>query len=210
MPERPAGQYARSKTTGLKTRWIAVVLIAMVAPVAVVLSSWPPSPLVLAFEAAALGVIVAVDRFAGPVIQRWGQGARGEEHVGALLEELRPDGWLAVHDVYTGRGNIDSVVAGPGGVFTIEVKSTRGRLDPRRLHPRTIRQAHAQRCWLERVIQRPVTALVVFSDAYLIGRGITQHAGVRILTARMLVAHLRRQHGTLTEAEVRRIAAALV
>ena len=76
-----------------------------------------------------------------------------------------------------------------------------------RIHPAILRQAHAQRNWVERLIQRPVSPLVVYSHSYLLGRGVNHHAGVCVITARMLVGHLRRRRPILSPDEVRRIAA---
>jgi len=56
------------------------------------------------------------------------KGMFGEEIVGHLLEALEPLGFLALHDVGTGRGNIDHVVVGPTGVFAIETKNWKGAL----------------------------------------------------------------------------------
>jgi hypothetical protein len=64
-------------------------------------------------------------RFLGGRFKRdygaWSQGAEGEEVVGEVLEGLIADGWQVIHDVSFGRGNIDHVVVGPGGLFTVEV-----------------------------------------------------------------------------------------
>ncbi len=38
--------------------------------------------------------------------------------VGEILESLTTDGRQVVHDVSFGRGNIDHIVVGPGGLFT--------------------------------------------------------------------------------------------
>jgi hypothetical protein len=58
----------------------------------------------------------------------WFAGAQGERHVGEILARL-PDGWTSYHSLPTGlRDNdIDHVVVGPGGVFTIDAKRHRGR-----------------------------------------------------------------------------------
>ena len=207
MSARPAGHYARRKARRIAAWSIAAIGMVLAALLAVVLASGWSFAAVLAFEAAAIGALLALERLAGPVVDRWIMGARGEERVGALLDELRAEGWVAIHDIQTGRGNIDTFLAGPGGVFTIEVKATEGKLSAKRIHPSILRQAHAQRKWVERLIQRPVAPLVVYSNAYLLGRGINHHAGVCILTARMLVGHLRRRKPVLTPDEVRRITA---
>lgn len=58
----------------------------------------------------------------------WRRGAEGEEAVGAALEKLRSRGWLALHSVPVGKrgSDIDHVVIGPGGVFTINTKNHLG------------------------------------------------------------------------------------
>src|SRR4051812_26505092 len=60
----------------------------------------------------------------GPAEARpWEVGGRGEQLVGAELDRL-PTGWRTLHAVPVGdRGSdIDHVVLGPGGVFTINAK----------------------------------------------------------------------------------------
>jgi hypothetical protein len=58
----------------------------------------------------------------------WWIGAQGEEAVGARLHQLEAIGWHALHAVPVGeRGSdIDHVVVGPGGVFTINTKTHPG------------------------------------------------------------------------------------
>lgn len=54
----------------------------------------------------------------------WRVGAAGEEKVGPKLEKLIPHGWRVLHSVPVGSGDsdIDHVLIGPGGVFTINTK----------------------------------------------------------------------------------------
>jgi hypothetical protein len=58
----------------------------------------------------------------------WARGARGESVVGRQLARL-PTGWWVLNDVPVGhRGaNIDHVVIGPGGVFTLNTKNLSGK-----------------------------------------------------------------------------------
>ncbi len=58
----------------------------------------------------------------------WRVGADGEETIGAKLEKLTRDGWYVLHSVPVGtRGSdIDHVVIGPGGVFTVNTKKHPG------------------------------------------------------------------------------------
>jgi nuclease-like protein len=57
----------------------------------------------------------------------WRKGARGERFNGWLLDRL-PSGWHAFHDIPVGhRGaNIDHLVVGPVGVFTVNTKNVSG------------------------------------------------------------------------------------
>ena len=47
----------------------------------------------------------------------------GEKAVGQYLEKLRPEGYEIFHDVCGSNFNLDHVIIGPAGVFTIETKS---------------------------------------------------------------------------------------
>ncbi|MGC4153820.1 MAG: nuclease-related domain-containing protein [Propionicimonas sp.] len=55
-------------------------------------------------------------------------GADGEETVGARLEKLVRDGWYVLHSVPVGAhdSDIDHILIGPGGVFTINTKTHPG------------------------------------------------------------------------------------
>lgn len=59
----------------------------------------------------------------------WRKGAEGEESVGARLNKLLEHGWRALHSIPVGtRGSdIDHVLIGPGGVFTINTKNHPGK-----------------------------------------------------------------------------------
>jgi len=59
----------------------------------------------------------------------WRLGADGEETVGGRLEKLTGHGWHLLHSVPVGsRGaDIDHVLIGPGGVYTVNTKNHPGR-----------------------------------------------------------------------------------
>src|SRR5262245_18921199 len=73
----------------------------------------------------------ARDRFAGRKTDEraWRKGALGERFNGWLLDRL-PQGGHAFHDVPVGdRGaNIDHLVVGPAGVFTVNTKTLSGQI----------------------------------------------------------------------------------
>lgn len=58
-----------------------------------------------------------------PILRALRQGSDGEKAVGQYLERLREQGYSVFHDL-VGKGfNIDHVLIGPAGVFTIETKT---------------------------------------------------------------------------------------
>lgn len=63
-----------------------------------------------------------------PDARSWYRGALGELHVAKMLKRL-PAGWTVLHAVPVGSGtsDIDHVVIGPGGVFTINTKNHSGQ-----------------------------------------------------------------------------------
>jgi hypothetical protein len=60
----------------------------------------------------------------------WRRGAAGERRTARLLGPLERHGWVVLHDLAVpgSRANIDHLVIGPGGVFVIDSKQYRGRL----------------------------------------------------------------------------------
>ncbi|TCK18718.1 nuclease-like protein [Thiogranum longum] len=58
-----------------------------------------------------------------PQLKKMNQGIDGEKAVGQYLERLREDGYQVFHDVIGDGFNLDHVVIGPAGVFTVETKT---------------------------------------------------------------------------------------
>jgi hypothetical protein len=60
----------------------------------------------------------------------WRRGAAGERRTARLLGPLERQGWVVLHDLAVpgSRANIDHLVIGPGGIFVIDSKQYRGRL----------------------------------------------------------------------------------
>ena len=60
----------------------------------------------------------------------WRQGAAGERRTARLLAPLEHQGWAILHDLAVpgSTANIDHLALGPGGVFVIDSKQYRGRL----------------------------------------------------------------------------------
>ena len=144
-------------------------------------------------------------RFLGGRFKRdygsWAQGAEGEEVVGEILEGLVADGWQVIHDVSFGRGNIDHIVVGPGGLYTVETKSRRGRILIDNLDPKVLAQSYGEKKSLERITGMEVQALLVFSHAYLIDKVPAKRRGVTILPARMLTWYFSRRRPAMSAEE---------
>ena len=60
----------------------------------------------------------------------WRRGAAGERRTARLLGPLERQGWVVLHDLALpgSRANLDHLVIGPGGVFVVDSKQYRGRL----------------------------------------------------------------------------------
>jgi Nuclease-related domain len=65
-----------------------------------------------------------------PEAVAWRRGAAGERRTARLLGPLERHGWAVLHDLAVpgSRANLDHLVIGPGGVFVIDSKQDRGRL----------------------------------------------------------------------------------
>jgi hypothetical protein len=65
-----------------------------------------------------------------PEARAWRRGAVGERRTARLLSPLERQGWAILHDLALpgSRANIDHLMIGPGGVFVIDSKQYRGRL----------------------------------------------------------------------------------
>lgn len=208
---RRAGQHARAtqrRLAGRATQVAAAALFVLVLGIALLGFGW----LTCAIEVGVVVLLVLTDRTASPLIDRWRRGAAGEELVGQVLDNLRDSGWFALHDVQLGRGNIDHVLVGPAGIFTIETKSHRGRLRAAAIDSKMLKQAYAEAKLMERITGLRADPLLVFSSAYLTP-AVTRRDGVLILPARMLAGHLKRRGGTIPPERVKdvyqRLAAAL-
>lgn len=200
-PTRRPGQQLRRqirRTSALALGALAALLLVLAA---VGLAQGIKSVTFIAAITTVLMTIALADRRLSPSLDRRLRGLEGEQRVGAVLDGMHGLGWKALHDVDTGRGNIDHVVVGPGGLVTIETKSHRGRRRVDRLDSRWLGQAYAQKRWLEAMTGMRADCLLVFSDAYL-DRQFSRQKGVLVLPARSLEKHLLRRRPVLDAQQV--------
>jgi Nuclease-related domain len=198
---RSAGQHARASVTRLRLRTLVTLGVLAVATAALGRVFGLHDLRFLFAELALLASMFAISRYVLPLVARRDRGASAEEHVGSLLDALDGRDWRVIHDVSLGHGNVDHILIGPPGVFTVETKSHPGPVRVGRVHGATIRQAQAQRKAIEAVTAIRVEPLLVFSRAW-VDRPLARRKGVRVLPARMLIGHLSTRAKTLSRSDV--------
>ena len=196
---RTAGQHARATVRRLRLRTLVALGVLAVATALLGRTFGLRDERFHASELALLACMFVISRYVLPLVNRHDRGASAEEQVGGLLDQLA--GWRVIHDASMGRGNVDHILIGPAGVFTVETKS---RPDPVRVsavHGATLRQAHAQRKLVEAIIGLWVEPLLVFSRAW-VDRPMARRKGVRVLPARMLLGYVTRRGRRLSAEEI--------
>jgi hypothetical protein len=134
----------------------------------------------------------------------WRRGATGERRTARLLEPLEQHGWAVLHDLAIpgSQANIDHLVIGPGGVFAIDSKQYRGRLQldavGKLWHGRyplapAVRAASWEADQAAQVLPDPGTAVVpiIAVHGVQVPWGKVVMDGVRVVTARRLPSMLR-------------------
>lgn len=197
---RAPGQHARAIVKRLRLRTLVALGVLAVATALLGRAFGLRDARFLGSEVGLLVAMFVVLRYVLPLVERHDRGARGEEQVGGLLDGLEGGGWHAIHDASLGNGNVDHILIGPAGVFTVETKSHPGPVRVARIHGATLAQAQAQQRAIARVTGREVEALVVYSRAW-IDRPLARRKGVRVLPARLLPSYLDRRARVLSPAE---------
>lgn len=149
----------------------------------------PPNPLLYTFLAAiTVGYLIWRIIRLLPRSRALKQGLEGEKAVGQFLDRLRAQGYQVFHDLIGSGFNVDHVLIGPAGIYTIETKTwskpTRGEakisFDGEQLtvsghtpERDPIIQARAQSAWLRGLLaestgkQFDVFPVVVFPGWYI-------------------------------------------
>ena len=208
-------------------------LWALMAVFFIVLAGWewfryfrPMQPHPILVSACALAVL----GFAGwrlyrlrPRMRALSQGIEGEKAVGQFLERLREQNYQVFHDLIGESFNVDHVLIGPAGAFTIETKTwskpqrgdariaydgdslTVGGREPER---DPIVQAKAQAHWLRALLREStgrhidVQPVVVFPGWYVEAAPGAQRA-VWVMEPKGLPAFLKNEPQRLTAEDVR-------
>lgn len=152
----------------------------------------------------------------------WYKGVLGEIAVGERLAQLGPE-WTVLHAVPVGVGDsdIDHVVIGPAGVFTLNTKNHTGRsvwvagrtfmMDGQRqpYFPKAVHEAARAAGLLTAAVGEPVPVaglLVLLRPKSLTIK--EDPDGITVVTDRQLVGWLQRHQPVLTSEQVERITAA--
>jgi hypothetical protein len=199
---RAPGQHARAIVKRLRLRTLVALGVLAVATALLGRAFGLRDVRFLVSEVGLLAAIFVVLRYVLPLAERHDRGATGEEQVGSLLDGLGGKGWHAIHDASLGNGNVDHILIGPAGVFTVETKSHPGPVRVARVHGATLSQAQAQQRAIARVTGLEVEPLLVYSRAW-VDRPLARRKGVRVLPARMLAGYLDRRKATLSPAQAR-------
>lgn len=147
---------------------------------------------------------------------------QGERAVGQLLDTLRADGYQVFHDVLGKDFNLDHVLIGPGGVFTVETKTWSkpakgspevlfdgeairvGGLEPDR---NPVIQARAQAGWLRSVLSEStghdfaVLPVVVF-PGWFVKTSNRPRQALWVLEPKALIKFLKNREPQLTAEEI--------
>lgn len=129
-PLRNPGQSLDEKRTDLAIDLLFPAVVAIYLTMFWLYDLWrayrnaPPMPW-LTGTFAALGLVYAFWKFRRgiPELRSLRQALEGERSVGQGLEQLRSSGYSVYHDIVAGDFNVDHVLVGPAGVFTIETKT---------------------------------------------------------------------------------------
>ena len=198
---RSAGQHARAAVIRLRLRTLATLGVLAVATALLGRTFGLHDARFLGSEVALLVTMFAISRYVLPLVDRRDRGASAGEHVGSLLDELPREEWHVIHDASVGHGNVDHILIGPAGVFTVETKSHPGPIRVGRVHGATLSQAQAQRRSMEQVTGLQVEPLIVYSRAW-VDRPLARRKGVRVVPARMLLGYLAKRPERLAAADI--------
>jgi hypothetical protein len=204
---REAYQVARAQR---RRRVIAVSGLVLLAAATLGAALRPAAPgRVPAAAAGAVCLVLAWLVRPAPDPERWLRGAIGEEATARALDRLSPRRWVVRHDLRIpgSRANVDHLLIGRTGVWVVDTKTTRARVQAqwgtvrvgsRRLDPGPIQ-------WEAQVVTDrlgvPARPLIVVH-----GRGLRRWGGrcggVRVVPISGLTRRLRRGRRRLTATDV--------
>jgi uncharacterized membrane protein YhaH (DUF805 family) len=163
---------------------VVIVLLGALGAIYLTARPWLPARVSLVKAAPVVAVLASLVLALFEPLRRWSdraeRGGDAEHTVGSALKALPAD-YHVIHDLAFEGFNIDHVVIGPTGIFTVETKSHRGRV---RAHQHTLilngqpanafldqtwRCAYAVRDLLQRTTGTvyPIRPILCFPNAYI-------------------------------------------
>lgn len=153
-------------------------------------------------------------------------GRDGEREVGAMLEELRANGCVVLHDIIGDNFNLDHVVLSTHGVFVIETKAVSKpegkpviKYDGERLlidgagdHTAAVQQAIAEAAWLRQLCTSLtgkaylIQPVVVFPGWWVENEKAPRQCPAWVLNPKALGKFITSSTETIPEVEVRALA----
>ena len=226
LPLRDPGQSLRERIFDLAyDRVLAPALVAVFLTILWILDVWrsvyalPPTPWVSgAFAIAAIAYAGWRIVTTMPELKSLGQGREGERAVGQGLEQLRAQGYAVYHDILGKDFNVDHVLIGPAGIFTIETKAigkrARGRqtivvdgneitVDGFSLPRDPVPQARAQAAWIADILLKstgreyPVAPVILFPGWWIESK--SRPTGLWVINDKALPKFLAREKPRLSE-----------
>lgn len=157
-----------------------------------------------------------------PTMRALRQAREGEQAVGQFLERLRADGYHIFHDLIGENFNIDHVLVGPAGVFTVETKTwskpvrgqTEIQFDGERIRVAgrepdrdPVVQAKAQANWIRRLLNEtagrsPFVKPVIVFPGWYVANSKGSFSELWVLEPKALPTFLANEPARMSESDV--------
>lgn len=209
-----AGEWARVKGTvwGLWPLFLGVFLAGFSLALLLAVTPWGAVLFVLSLAYGGWSLALGLRH-----VERYFKGARGEEKVSGILQEL-PDGYHVFNDFVACGNHVDHVVVGPTGVFAVETKFWQGavtvedgcillggRLPDRSPLDQVLKEANQVKQELQkRDWPGFVTPVLVFASDTFEAK-IAEVRGVAVLNSNHLRASINTNRVLMPKAEVDRL-----
>jgi len=207
-----------------------VYSVALVTPLALLeWARWywtfPPAPILYTvFALIAMAACYWKFRVMRSRLHNLRTGRDGERFVGQFLETLREDGFRVFHDLQGQESNVDHVLVGPAGIFTVETKTfskpARGNakvtfdgehilVNGFRPDRDPVTQARAQANWLRNLVLEStgrkvaVRSIVLFPGWWVDPTPASLKPDVWVLEPKALPAFLAHERETLKPEDVK-------
>jgi Nuclease-related domain len=203
----------------------AVVACAVIAMVMEFLLIWPLNTIIASIVIVMTGFafVKIVTELPYDVI-RWERGAQGERATAGYLTALEDAGFISFHNRWVAglRGDVDHIAVGPSGIFVIETKTTKAKVEV--IRDRLLLADHDKQEWVDQVTREAMAVQIALRDlvdplhrtvspvlcVHGTGPGIGRTvAGVQVVSGARLVAALSSAPPVLTDTDIQRLAGAV-